>query len=69
MDKFEKRRIKKEKIVKNSCFDWLIIFQLLKKIAGKFKDRILSLYNPNHGDMAEKEMHLFFLSDISIYLS
>ena len=56
----------------------LILYNLLKHtLITKIVSRCIITKGPelncdkmsDHGGMTEKEMHLFFLSDISIYLS
>ena len=49
MDRFEKKEMKKTRVVKNTWCDWLINYvpDTIRKIAGGFKDKIVSLFKTN----------------------
>ena len=49
MDKFEQKEMKKIRPIKNTCYDWLINYipDTIRKSAGAFKDKIVSLFKIN----------------------
>ena len=49
MDRFEKKKMKKIRPVKNTWFDWLINYipDPIKKSLGGFKDKILNIFKAN----------------------
>ena len=49
MDKFEEKKMKKIRPIKNTWYDWLINYtpEPLTKISGGFKDEVVSLFTTN----------------------
>ena len=49
MDRFEQKKIKNKRPIKNACYNWLINYipEPIQKTAGGFKDKVVNLFKIN----------------------